>query len=99
MLFVIPILAGQTAEAWHSGCHGTALMITNTNTNTTMVDWVRLIRAEYLEIPGLTLTRTQVRRLWGLDDATCDVVLDALVESRFLKQARNHCYLRSGASV
>jgi hypothetical protein len=72
---------------------------TNTHTNTAMVDWVRLIRAEYLEIPGLTLTRTQVRRLWGLDDATCDVVLDALVESRFLKQTRNHCYLRSGASV
>lgn len=70
-----------------------------TNTDTTMVDWLTLIRAEYLEIPGLTLTRTQVRRLWGLDDETCAVVLDALVESRFLKRTRNDHYLRTGGSV
>ena len=76
---------------------GTALMLTNTAA--TMVDWIGLIRAEYLEIPGLSLTRTQVRRLWGLDDQMCDVVLDTLVESRFLKRTRRDHYLRTGVSV
>jgi hypothetical protein len=70
-----------------------------TNTDTTMLDWLRLIRAEYLEIPGLNLTRTQVRRLWGLDDAMCDLVLHALLETQFLKRTRTDHYLRAGASV
>ena len=30
----------------------------------TVVDWLHLIRAEYPEIPGLHLTRKQVQRLW-----------------------------------
>ena len=37
------------------------------------------IRAEYLEMPGLNLTAAQAQRLWGLDGATCDMVLAALV--------------------
>ena len=28
-------------------------------------DWLRLIRAEYLEVPDLHLTRQQVETLWG----------------------------------
>jgi hypothetical protein len=31
-----------------------------------ITDWLQLIRAEYMEIPGLHLTRPQVRRLWDL---------------------------------
>ena len=34
-------------------------------------DWLPIIRAEYLEFPGMQLTRAQVRRLWNLDEATC----------------------------
>ena len=67
-------------------------MLTN---NATMVDWLRLIRAEYLEVPGLYLTKPQIQRLWGLDRETCDVLLDALVESQFLKRTRNNRYLRA----
>ena len=41
------------------------------------------IRAEYIEMPGLNLTAAQAQRLqqwlWGLDGATCDMVLAALV--------------------
>ena len=29
---------------------------------------LRQVRSEYLEMPGLRLTRRQAQRLWGLDD-------------------------------
>ncbi len=38
---------------------------------TTLADWLHLIRAEHLEIPGLHLTTRQVQRLWGLDAVMC----------------------------
>jgi hypothetical protein len=60
----------------------------------TVADWLQLIRAEYLEIPGLHLTRDQVRRLWGLDDATCDALLEALIEEGFLRRTRMGAYIR-----
>jgi hypothetical protein len=56
--------------------------------------WLRLIRAEYLEIPGLNLTRQQARRLWNLDQATCDVLLQTLVNRRFLRRTDNDLYVR-----
>jgi hypothetical protein len=62
---------------------------------TTVVDWIHLIRAEYLEIPGLHLTRNQVQRLWGLDDLTCDALLEALVDVRFLRQTRTGAYVKT----
>jgi len=31
--------------------------------NADLADWLQLIRAEYLEIPGLSLTKRQVQRL------------------------------------
>jgi hypothetical protein len=42
------------------------------------------IRAEYLEMPGLTLKAEQVQRLCGVDRTVCDAALEALVESGFL---------------
>jgi len=58
----------------------------------TVTDWVRLIRAEYREIPGLQLTKPQVRRLWGLDPQMCDVVLDTLVATAFLRKTPRETY-------
>jgi hypothetical protein len=69
------------------------------NNNATSIDWTRLVRAEYLEVPGLVLTRDQAQRLWGLDCAACDQVLAALVESRFLRRTRDNRYLRADGSV
>jgi hypothetical protein len=62
-----------------------------------LAHWVRLIRAEYLEIPGLVLTPWQVQRLWSLDSATCDAVLDVLTDVRFLKRTRNGAYVLAAA--
>jgi hypothetical protein len=59
-------------------------------------DWLRRIRAEYVELPGMMLTEAQFKRLWGLDASTCRAVLDELVRSGFLKQTPNHGYVRAG---
>ena len=48
-------------------------------------DWLRLIQAEYLEMPGLHLTKSQFCRLWGLKPDKCDELLKALVAAEFLR--------------
>jgi DNA-binding IclR family transcriptional regulator len=62
---------------------------------TTVSDWLELIRAEYLEIPGLHLTRTQFQRLWNLDDVTCDSLLQTLIDRGFLRQTDAGGYVRA----
>ena len=52
----------------------------------TVVDWLRVIRSEYLEIPGLQLTKADFQRLWGLEPHLCDALVDALVASSFLRK-------------
>jgi hypothetical protein len=55
--------------------------------NATYADVDRLVervRGEYLEMPGLQLTISQARRLWGLDEETCSALLTALIEQHFL---------------
>ena len=54
-----------------------------------------LIRGEYLELPGLSLTAPQVQRLWNLDRDTCECLLDAMVRDRFLRQTADAQYVRS----
>jgi hypothetical protein len=63
--------------------------------DTHITDWLQLIRAEYLEIPGLCLTKSQVQRLWGLDTVTSEAVLAALVDVRFLRRTRHDAYVRA----
>jgi hypothetical protein len=65
---------------------------------TTLADWVQLIRAEYLEIPGLHLTKKQVERLWGLDPVTSEALLGALVDIKFLRCTHAEAYVRADGS-
>jgi hypothetical protein len=58
-------------------------------------DWVRIIRSEYLESPGLSLTKPQARRLWGLDPDLCDSVMDAMVAANFLRRTPQQRYVRN----
>jgi hypothetical protein len=60
---------------------------------------VRRIRGEFLEMPGLSLTIGQARRLWGLESSLCEASLDALVRSGFLTRTRDGRYLRLDTSV
>jgi hypothetical protein len=64
--------------------------------NTT--DWFHVVQAEYLEMPGLQLTRPQFRRLWGLDPATCDIVLQELLAAHFLRRTQEDAYVLDGAA-
>lgn len=46
---------------------------------------IERVRAEYLEMPGLSLTLSQAARLWGLTASHSARVLSVLVESGFLR--------------
>ena len=52
------------------------------------------IRGEYLEMPGLRLTFTQAQRLFGVDRVLCRMMLDALVEAKFLCVKPDGSYAR-----
>ena len=58
-------------------------------------DWLMLVRAEYVEMPGLSLTKPQVERLWGLDAVTSDALLAALVDVKFLRRTVRDAYVRA----
>jgi len=64
----------------------------------TVSQWLPIVRGEFREMPGLQLTKPQVRRLWGLDPATCDALLDALVGGKVLKRTQSGAYARADAS-
>jgi hypothetical protein len=53
------------------------------------------IRGEYLEMPGLRLRAEQLQRLCGVERAMCKMVLDALVETKFLRMKSDGTYARS----
>ena len=55
-------------------------------------------RGEYLEMPGLQLTKAQVRRLWGLEDNTCEAVLEQLEAIHFLRRTAGDLYVLDGLS-
>jgi hypothetical protein len=56
-------------------------------------DVVRRVRGEFLEMPGLRLTTQQARRLWRLDEQSCEAVLGALVKARFLVRTRDGAFV------
>lgn len=64
-------------------------------TDSRVTEWTERIRAEYLEMPGLSLTRWQMQRLWLLDAALCDAVIDKLVATHFLCPRTHDRYTRS----
>lgn len=60
----------------------------------TREEMLRRICGEYLEMPGLRLKCEQAQRLWGLDAATCALLLDILVEAGFLCRLAGDTYGR-----
>ena len=54
------------------------------------------IRGEFREMPGLQLTFAQAQRLFGLEAAACRRVIDALVESSFLRWTASGTIVRAG---
>lgn len=67
----------------------------NTTLDDHLYQWLQLIQAEYYEMPGLHLTKPQVQRLWGLDQENCELVLEALEATNFLRRTRSNAYVRA----
>lgn len=61
-------------------------------------DIVRLIKQEFLEMPGLCLTEPQARRLWTLDSVLCDRALAELVHDGFLLRSPSGKFVRVDTS-
>ena len=61
-----------------------------------IVEWLRLIEAEYKEMPGLSLSKAQMQRLWGLEAFVCDALVDALVTARVLEPTVRNTYVAAG---
>ena len=58
-----------------------------------MLGSLRMIQAEYREMPGLHLTREQIQRLWNLERGLCDVLVDTLLAARFLRCTPRGAYV------
>lgn len=54
------------------------------------------IQIEFIEMPGLKLSRDQVQRLCGVPHELCDEALDTLVRSGFLRRKTDGMFLRGG---
>jgi hypothetical protein len=59
---------------------------------------LRRVRGEFLEMPGLRLTPEQARKLWRLDQSSCEAVLGALLDARFLAKTRDGAFVRQDSS-
>ena len=57
-------------------------------------DTLHRIRSEFLEMPGLKLTVPQALRLWGVDQPTCEAVIEKLTQANFLMRTRDGAIIR-----
>jgi hypothetical protein len=58
-----------------------------------VADATELVRSEYAEMPGLSLTEAQMARLFGFDSETLDEVLDVLMRSHILRRTCEGSYV------
>ena len=56
---------------------------------------LRRVPAEFVEMPGLRLTPAQAVRLWGVERDMCLAVIDALIDSAFLRWTPAGALVRS----
>jgi hypothetical protein len=57
------------------------------------------ITAEYLEMPGLSLTKPQMQRLWSMEAVVCDALVDALVDAHVLWKTPKGTYVSIGSGA
>jgi hypothetical protein len=54
----------------------------------------RRVQADFIEMPGMSLTYEQAVRLWACHPVVCRAVLESLVESQFLVRNRRAAFTR-----
>ena len=55
--------------------------------------FIEIVQTEYREMPGLQLTKPQLRRFLGIDVGTCDVVIELLEQQKFLRRTPTDAYV------
>jgi hypothetical protein len=55
--------------------------------------FIEMVQTEYREMPGLQLTKPQMRRFLGVDVMTCDLVLEHLEQKKFLRRTLRDAYV------
>lgn len=53
------------------------------------------VRAEYAEMPGLSITLPQAQRLWAVDQPTCEEVFAFLVALGVLRRTSKGRFIRA----
>jgi hypothetical protein len=53
------------------------------------------VQAEYVEMPGLSVTLPQAQRLWAVDQRTCAEVFSRLIRSGTLRMTTKGRFVRS----
>jgi hypothetical protein len=63
-------------------------------TKNALHDLVARIEGEYREMPGMCVTPPQAQRLWGLDSATCEIVLSMLLDRHIVRKTWRGTYVK-----
>ena len=63
-----------------------------------LADWTALVRSEYAEMPGLSLTERQMARLFGFDPPTLEAVATALIQAHVLRRTPEGSYVAFGSA-
>lgn len=71
----------------------TADMTTKSPGHPRVLELLPRVQAEYREMPCLSLTREQMQRLWGIESAECEVLIDALVAARIVRLTPRGTYV------
>jgi len=53
------------------------------------------VRAEYAEMPGLSVTLPQAQRLWAVDRATCEEAFGRLISRGVLRRTSKGRFVRA----
>lgn len=56
---------------------------------------IDIVRAEYAEMPGLSVTPVQAARLWAVDRATCDEVFRHLIATGVVRRTARGTLVRA----
>jgi hypothetical protein len=58
---------------------------------------VTRLKNVFLEDPGMRISAVDAARLTGVDATTCDLILDTLVDARFIHRRADGRFTRSSA--
>ena len=59
-----------------------------------VVDAVDRLKGMFLDVPGTQLSLADASKLSGVEKATCQIILEALEDARFLSRRRDGSFVR-----